>query len=434
MKPELMDTILKKANIGLWTIEMDEGCEPRMYADSSMRELLGIHEELTPEQTYRVWYDGIHQEHRIEVQKAVEEMSKGKHAEVQYPWSHSQYGMIFVRCGGVLDTSYQKGMRFTGVHQNVTELIHLQHRVEEAVENEKREHEVLKGVASIYHTMHMIDLEENREYILQLSQKIREFQIDYLDAEPAERMHATICKVISDKYREKALAFTDLPSLRTRLKDKKTIYEDVVSRLAGWVRLCFIKISENLDGEPTRVVFTTQIINDSKGREERLLQLSMTDELTGLYNRRAYEKDILEMKMDNLHRNLRFVCVDLNRLKYTNDTFGHAAGDELICGVADCMKQSMGMYGKVYRVGGDEFEAILFCNNETLDQIMRNFERRILAWTGNYNQELSVSKGVASAEDYQGATVFDLEKEADRRMYRDKEEFYRKNGIDRRNS
>ena len=52
--------ILEKSNIGLWVIEMDEGSNPRMYTDDCMKESLGISTNLTPEETYSLWYNRIH--------------------------------------------------------------------------------------------------------------------------------------------------------------------------------------------------------------------------------------------------------------------------------------------------------------------------------------------------------------------------------------
>lgn len=49
----------------------------------------------------------------------------------------------------------------------------------------------------------------------------------------------------------------------------------------------------------------------------------------------------------------------MNGLKTVNDTKGHAAGDELIKGAADCLALSVGNKGKVYRTGGDEFMAVV---------------------------------------------------------------------------
>ena len=70
-----MQEILREAQTGLWVIELDDDREPRMYADSSMLELLGFEAEPTPERCYQVWYDRIEDEYYPIIQSGVEKMS-----------------------------------------------------------------------------------------------------------------------------------------------------------------------------------------------------------------------------------------------------------------------------------------------------------------------------------------------------------------------
>ena len=122
----LSSDILNKANIGLWAFELDEGCEPRMYADDAMLKLIGLDHPVSPEQTYHAWYDHIDPEHYDEVAEAVEKMIAGIHAEVQYPWHHPSGDTWIVRCGGVRNYEYTKGIRIEGTHHNVTDVAHFQ--------------------------------------------------------------------------------------------------------------------------------------------------------------------------------------------------------------------------------------------------------------------------------------------------------------------
>ena len=116
--------VLAKANIGLWAFELDEGCEPRMYADEAMLGLIGLEHQIPPEETYHAWYDNIDDDSYDLVADAVAKMISGEHAEVQYPWHHPNGETWIVRCGGVRNPEYTKGIRIEGTHQNVTELIH----------------------------------------------------------------------------------------------------------------------------------------------------------------------------------------------------------------------------------------------------------------------------------------------------------------------
>ena len=125
-KFELTHDVLGKADIGLWAIELVEGEEPRMYADATMCRLLGITEGLSPEAVYHAWYDNIDPAHYDTVAEAVERMVAGSHAEVQYPWRHPERGETFVRCGGLRNSAYTRGVRLEGCHQDVTEMMHFQ--------------------------------------------------------------------------------------------------------------------------------------------------------------------------------------------------------------------------------------------------------------------------------------------------------------------
>lgn len=66
--------------------------------------------------------------------------------------------------------------------------------------------------------------------------------------------------------------------------------------------------------------------------------------------------------------------IDINGLKAVNDTLGHSAGDELIRAAARCISQVLGRYGKCYRIGGDEFIAILRVEKEKIAEIQKSFD------------------------------------------------------------
>lgn len=93
-------------------------------------------------------------------------------------------------------------------------------------------------------------------------------------------------------------------------------------------------------------------------KQKQALEAEMyRDELTGLYNFKAkthYANQILdEAQQKNLDM---FICVvDLNRLKYINDNFGHEAGNQAICEIANAMKNAAPKDAKCFRTGGDEF-------------------------------------------------------------------------------
>ena len=163
-----------------------------------------------------------------------------------------------------------------------------------------------------------------------------------------------------------------------------------------------------------------------------LTNASFRDQITLLYNRRAYEEEITRLSAAPLEDDFVCVTADVNGLKRVNDTLGHDAGDELIKGWAQCLKACFGKYGKLFRIGGDEFAAMLFLSEEQLKQAQEKLERTMETWTGEKVDKLAISCGYASRREFPDGTLEEISKISDERMYTAKAEYYRRAGIDRR--
>ena len=129
-----LENILEGARTGIWTIELEEGCQPRMYADRTMRILLGVPEDIGPEACYRHWFERIEPDYTAMVEEAVQEMLKTGRSEVIYPWDHPALGKIYVRCGGVPDRAFEKpGSCLNGYHQDITETMVTRKKQEQSI-------------------------------------------------------------------------------------------------------------------------------------------------------------------------------------------------------------------------------------------------------------------------------------------------------------
>ena len=170
-------------------------------------------------------------------------------------------------------------------------------------------------------------------------------------------------------------------------------------------------------------------IMKEKYEKEKLLYTSNTDELTGCLNRHAYETDINKL---TLKKEWIYISLDLNSLKHVNDTYGHAAGDEMICAAVACMKASFGEFGRVYRIGGDEFAVIITQKPDELDAMKNEFDSSVAGWRGRLVDSMTISYGCVSSLEEDWEFVHDIAKEADRRMYASKARYYSDSGIDRR--
>ena len=158
-----------------------------------------------------------------------------------------------------------------------------------------------------------------------------------------------------------------------------------------------------------------------KGRRAKQLEIfALTDSMTGLLNRNAFEKHaIAGEKLDGLIA----IVADANGLKKCNDTYGHEAGDEYITIVADIFNKVYGKYGNCYRIGGDEFCCIIPQGNRVNIDILRNL---FLAKIYNANVEgdhifdIAVAIGAACYDAEQDLDFRSLVKRADSYMYENK--------------
>lgn len=153
------------------------------------------------------------------------------------------------------------------------------------------------------------------------------------------------------------------------------------------------------------------------------------DELTGCFNRRTYKKDTDGI---SLASEFVYAALDVNGLKSVNDTLGHAAGDELIQGATECMKRCFGSYGRVYRIGGDEFASIIFVDEEKAKKIEKDFEEEVRNWSGMTVDSISISCGYVYSREKRWTSFEEISDAADIRMYEAKEKYYSVSGRDRR--
>lgn len=160
-------------------------------------------------------------------------------------------------------------------------------------------------------------------------------------------------------------------------------------------------------------------ITKRKTYEEMLEHVSTHDALTGLYNRAYYEAEL-----DRLATSRRYpvsiIIIDLDGLKITNDTYGHAAGDRMICKAADILKRSFRTEDLVARTGGDEFTVLLAETDVngtevSMERIQRSLEE-VNSRADGCEVRMSMGFAVAETKEKLLAAV----KMADMRMYENK--------------
>lgn len=159
-------------------------------------------------------------------------------------------------------------------------------------------------------------------------------------------------------------------------------------------------------------------ITERKRTDEKILYLSYHDQLTGLYNRRFYDE---ELKKIDKNRNLPITVAvgDVNGLKLINDTFGHAAGDELLKKVAEVIKKSCRKTDIVARLGGDEFVILLpKTDSSETEKIIKRIKNQALNEKADLF-DISISFGYET-KNSESENIHEIIKKAERYMYRKK--------------
>ena len=164
-------------------------------------------------------------------------------------------------------------------------------------------------------------------------------------------------------------------------------------------------------------------MRDHKG-EEALLVLSLTDELTGLFNRRRFfvlAEQSLKVALRTKKR-LSLLYMDMDDLKRINDQNGHSEGDQALTDFAGILKKTFRESDITARIGGDEFVILIESTNgedeilvTRLDENLRDHNVR-----GARSYTLSISVGVARFDPENPISIDELLSKADSSMYTQK--------------
>ena len=172
--------------------------------------------------------------------------------------------------------------------------------------------------------------------------------------------------------------------------------------------------------------------------ERELQALALTDDLTCLYNRRAFlalatqQVRLIRRKGEGL---LLFFA-DVDGLKHINDSFGHREGDFALVRAADALEQTFRDSDIIARMGGDELavlalEASYQDQQAILDRLEKNLQK---ACADESRYELSFSVGVARLDPKQIVSIAELMEQADQAMYQEKRQKARPRAVERTNS
>ncbi len=193
-----------------------------------------------------------------------------------------------------------------------------------------------------------------------------------------------------------------------------------------WQQVTASPILDDL-GALSHIVLNIEDISERVETQAQMEKLAFYDPLTGLENRRLF-KDRLEQSLKHMRRSkksMALLFLDLDQFKRINDTLGHDAGDELLCIVADRVRECVREEDIVARLGGDEFTILLsdIKHADDAGRVARKILQALFRPIELSSQEVIVSCSVGitiAPEDSMNASV--LMRNADLAMYRAKDQ------------
>ena len=251
-----MDEILRGAQIGIWTLEMDGVKAPRLHPNPTMCTLLGLSQEMSPEEVYQFWYHRLPPKYVTPVLDYIQKVIHESYSEITYPWNHPLLGQIWIRCGGILYPDYQgNGICIRGYHQDVTRNI----------ENERKYQNLTAATSQIYHAIYHIDLIQDR--IEKLAGANQNYTPTGVVTSATAQLNDILEKMVAPSHHEIMQYFFDLTTVNDRLHGKLFISREYPSPQGIWRRATFIVQNRDTDDDVTEILYVTQIIDDYKQKE-----------------------------------------------------------------------------------------------------------------------------------------------------------------------
>jgi len=173
-----------------------------------------------------------------------------------------------------------------------------------------------------------------------------------------------------------------------------------------------------------------KMMRDHKG-EEALLALSLTDELTGLCNRRRFfvlTEQCLKIATRTKKRSM-LLFIDMDDLKWINDHCGHNEGDQALIGLANILKKTFRESDIIARIGGDEFVVLSEITEENSEILMTRLYENIKDYNAKRSRRytLSISVGTTQFDPEYPISIDELLSKADALMYAQKRKRRKKN-------
>ena len=225
--------------------------------------------------------------------------------------------------------------------------------------------------------------------------------------------------------------FQKLRELLEIILPKKTTYDDYeveydFPNIGKRIMLLNARPIQRVSGKERIILLTIEDITERKRMEAEILALSITDQLTGLHNRRGFlslAEQQLKLAVRNKSEMLLFFA-DLDGLKWINDTLGHEEGDNALIEVATVFKETFRTSDIIARLGGDEYAVLTVDITEANSEIFTARLQSLIDTRNNQKNQkyrLSISVGCSYYDPENPCSIEELMASADKLMYEQKQ-------------
>ena len=311
--------------------------------------------------------------------------------------------------------------------ENIDEEVRAKNELDESRRASATYGQIATSLASRYSVIYYVDTSEDSFMEFSSNDLYRHLEIPESGVDFFGLSRTNINKLVHREDRDRLLSIINKDYLITALEDRKRFSVDYRLVLEGKVR--YTRLTVLWSGDHTHFIIAVENIDEQIMKEQEHLEalrlaneLARRDELTGVGNNNAYRElaDIIQADVkEKKAMPFALVVFDVNDLKYVNDNYGHKSGDVFL--KKACQKIcDVYSHSPVFRIGGDEFVAILTGKdyNSREDLLV---QLRELSGSGSRDSlDPVIASGMAAFAPETDKNISDVFERADSLMYEDK--------------
>ncbi len=280
---------------------------------------------------------------------------------------------------------------------------------------------VTGSVCFVLHLHHIVLPIQGILYILAIT-IISSIYITYTKAIPLQLLLHTIKTIVDTKHKTYSISLKETAIKLSHLLEQFKMKSDAVMKEKDTI------VHELTESKKLLEKYSTNLEEMVEQRTEILKWLSITDPLTGLYNRRYFIEQIeLEFKRSKRYsRDLSLLMLDIDHFKLVNDNYGHQIGDIVLRKISSVIINLLRDSDLAFRYGGEEFMIILpETKSEDAINVAERMKQEIMNTQHNYssiNFTVTASFGIVSIKDMidKFETIDDIIKKVDDNLYKAK--------------